>query len=168
MSERKTIYKLFWVWDYQKEEQWLNEMAMNGWALCAVSLCKYTFEKCEPGEYTVRLEMHGRDDSYLDFLRETGALYIGRIFQWIYLRKKTADDSFDIFSDIDSRIRHLDKIGKMLGGIGFANLLIGVANSYNSSHVGMINLLMATLLMYGLGRIHGQKEALEMDRLLHE
>jgi hypothetical protein len=31
-----------------------------------------------------------------------------------------------------------------------------------------VNLLCATLLMYGLGRIHGKKEALEKERELHE
>ena len=29
-------------------------------------------------------------------------------------------------------------------------------------------MLCATLLMYGLGRIHGKKEALEKERMLHE
>jgi len=168
MKEKKVIYKLIWAWDFEKEEQWLNEMAMNGWVLCAVSLCRYTFEKCEPGEYIVRLEMHGVDDAYINFMRETGAIYIGRIAQWIYFCKKTEYGSFDIFSDIDSRITHLDRIGKLLEIVGFANLAIGIINIFNPTHVGFINLLCATLLMYGLGRIHGKKEALEKNRQLYE
>ncbi len=32
----------------------------------------------------------------------------------------------------------------------------------------LMYLLCATLLMYGLGRIHGKKEALEKERLLRE
>jgi hypothetical protein len=60
MRERKTINKVFFVWDFEKEERWLNEMAMNGWALCYVGLCRYTFEKCEPGEYTIRLDARAR------------------------------------------------------------------------------------------------------------
>ena len=82
--------------------------------------------------------------------------------------KKTADGEFDLFSDIDSRISHLDKIGKMLGIIGGANLIIGIANTFSPARLGWINLLCATLLMYSLGRIHGKKEALEKERLLHE
>ena len=27
MENRKTIRKWFWVWDFEKEEDWLNEMA---------------------------------------------------------------------------------------------------------------------------------------------
>ena len=168
MKERKVIHKWIWVWDFEKEEQWLNEMAMNGWRLCSVGFCRYEFEKCEPGEYTIRLEMHESDDSYIQFMRETGAEYIGRVVQWIYFSKKTEDGSFDLFSDIDSRIQHLDKIGKMISLIGAANLLIGLTNSAQMGNMGVVNLLLATLLMYGLGRIHGKKEGLEKERLLHE
>ena len=51
MSETKTLHKWFWVWEFEKEERWLNEMAQEGWALTCGGFCTYTFEKCEPGEY---------------------------------------------------------------------------------------------------------------------
>ena len=89
------------------------------------------------------------------------------MMQWIYFRKKAEDGEFDLFSDLDSKIAHLNRIGKGLSAIGFANLAIGIANSLHSS-IGWINLLCATLLMYGLGRIHGKKEALERSRMLLE
>ena len=168
MGNRMTVKKWFWVWDFEKEEDWLNEMAMNGWVLDGAGFCTYHFVRCEPGEYSVRLEMHPYDESYLAFMNETGAEYVGRMMMWVYFRKKTAEGPFDLFSDIDSRIGHLNKIGRMLAILGLANLLIGVANSFNPSHVGWVNLLCATLLMYALGRIHGKKEALERERLLHE
>ena len=112
--------------------------------------------------------MHPYDEAYLSFMEETGAEYVGRMIMWIYFRKKTKDGAFDLFSDIDSRIRHLDKIGKMLAIIGAANLVIDIANIFSPARLGWINLLVATLLMYALGRIHGKKEALEKERLLHE
>ena len=168
MESRKTIHKWFWVWSFEKEEDWLNEMAMNGWVLEGIGWCTYHFVRCEPGEYSVRLEMHPYDEAYLSFMKETGAEYVGRMMMWIYFRKKTSDGPFDLFSDIDSRIRHLDRIGKMLTAIGCANLLIGIMNSLSPARLGWINLLCATLLMYALGRINGKKEALEKERLLHE
>ena len=167
--ERKTVRKCFLVWDFEKEEQWLNTMANSGWLLDGVGFCTYHFVACEPGTYTVRLEMREKDDSYLDFMQETGAEYVGRMTQWIYFRKKAEYGEFDIFSDLDSKIAHLNKIGKTLSVVGFANLAIGLANSMNPQlSVGWINLLCATLLMYGLGRIHGKKEALEHRRMLLE
>lgn len=168
MGERKTVYKWIWVWEFEKEEQWLNEMAMSGWVLCDVGFCRYTFEKCQPGEYTVRMEMHGYDSEYIAFMGETGAEYIGRMVKWIYFRKKTQDGKFDIFSDIDSKVAHLDKIGKMLTIVGYLNILVGIVNSFNPMPVGFINLLCATVLMYALGRIHGKKEALKKEKQLYE
>ena len=168
MENRKTITKWFWVWDFDKEEEWLNEMAMNGWVLESVGFCTYRFIRCEPGEYTVRLEMHPYDESYVSFMEETGAEYVGRMVMWIYFRKKTAAGPFDLFSDLDSRIRHLNKISTILVVIGAMNLVIGFINSFTPARIGWINLLCATLLMYALGRIQGKKEALEKERLLHE
>ena len=64
--ERKTMTRWFWVWQFEKEEEWLNEMAASGWALESVGFCRYTFVRCEPGEYTVRTEMHPYDDQYFN------------------------------------------------------------------------------------------------------
>ena len=30
---RQVVHKLFFIWDYEKEEAWLNEMAAKGLAL---------------------------------------------------------------------------------------------------------------------------------------
>lgn len=76
--------------------------------------------------------------------------------------------SKNLFSDIDSRIAHLDRIGKTTWLLCLANLLIGVSNLLGGRTISIINLLCAALLSYGLGRIHGKKESLESERLLHE
>ena len=167
--ERKTIRKWFWVWEFDKEEQWLNTMAQSGWVLDSVGFCKYNFVKCEPGEYTVRLEMHDPDDEYIAFMEETGVEYIGRMVKWIFFRKKALYGPFEIFSDIDSRISQLDKISKLTAALGFANLAIGLANSFNPvTNVGWVNLIVCAVLMYGLGRLHCEKEALEKERVVRE
>lgn len=102
MNEKKTIHRWWWAWNFDKEEQWLNEMAMEGWALYDTGFCVYHFEKTEPGEYMIRLEMHKPDYAYEAFMEETGAQHVGRQVQWAYFRKKASQGSFDIFSDIDS------------------------------------------------------------------
>ena len=162
---RKTVHKWFWVWDFEKEERWLNQMAAQGWALESVGLGTYRFVECEPGEYTIRLEMRPHDSGYMDFLSEMGVECIGRLFAWLYLRKTAADGPFDLFSDIDSRTAHLRRIERSLLLIGLANLLIGLVNWQT---MGWVNLLCANLLMYAYGRIRGRREALDDERLLHE
>ena len=171
MPERKTVYKWFWVWDFEKEERWLNEMALAGWALVSVGWCRYTFEASEPGEYTVRLEMHGYDPEYIDFMAQANAEYIGRVLQWLYFRKRAEDGSFDIFSDIDSRITHIDRIHMLVFALAMMNLGIGLLNLAINPfgfNVGILNLLVTSMLMYGLGRLREKKESLSRDRMLYE
>lgn len=170
--ERKTIRKWFWAWDFDKEEEWLENMARNGWVLDGVGFCTYHFIKTEPGEYSVRLQylpIAEENTDYTNLLEESGAERVGRMVQWVYYRKKTADGPFQLFSDLDSRITHLDKIAKLMLIIAIMNLVIGVVNSFNPMvRIGWINLLVASLLTYGIGRIHGKKEALEKERLFRE
>lgn len=169
--KRKTVHKWIWVWNFDKEEAWLNEMAAEGWVLTDVGFCKYVFAASEPGEYTVRLEMldnppcSGQGKDYISFVEDTGAEYIGNMMKWVYFRKKAEDEAFDLFSDIDSRVKHLTGIIRLVGAIGAANLVIGV---HYLNSVGMINLLCAALLGYACWRLNKKKERLLEDRVLHE
>ena len=44
--ERRIIKKWIWVWDFDKEERWLNTMAQQGWVLDKVGFCRYEFIPC--------------------------------------------------------------------------------------------------------------------------
>lgn len=167
MNERKTIHRIFWVWEFEKEERWLNEMALEGWALDKAAFCSYRFVRCEPGEYILRMEMR-KSTEYRNFVEGLGAEYVGGCVNWLYFRRKAELGDFDLFSDIDSRIDQLDRIGKMLWLLCLANLLIGVSNLMSGRTISILNLLCAAVLSYGLGRIHGKKESLEHERALHE
>ena len=49
--------KLFWVWQWQKEENWINAMAAKGLLLTEVGFCRYEFEEGEPGAYQYCMQM---------------------------------------------------------------------------------------------------------------
>ncbi len=168
MIEKKTVYKWFFVWDFDKEERWLNEMALAGWVLDRVGWCRYDFIACEPGEYTIRLEMRPYDAQYVEFMEQSGAEYIGHVLQWRFFRKKAVDGPFDIFSDIDSRVEHMNRVGTLVTALCVMNLIIGAMNAFGGNRVGVVNLLLASLLTYGLGRIHEKKQTLVRDRQLYE
>ena len=172
MSELKKIRKWYWIWEFEEEERWLNQMADAGWVLEKLGFAVFYFRPCEPGEYIVRTEMRGKDDAYVGFVEETGAEYVGRMAKWIYFRRKTELGDFQLFSDLESRIGHLQKAAKVMKGVGIANLLIGMANTFNPGlagvPIGWINLLCAALCMYAYGRLQGKLDAMEKDRSLME
>ena len=168
MARKMTMHKWFWAWDFEKEERWLNEMAMNGWALCGVGYATYHFEESEPGEYIIRTEMRDDDSRYISFMEETGAEYVGRMMKWIFFRRKSELGAFDIFSDIDSKLEHFKRIYRLIMLLGFANLCIGIGNSLNATRIGWLSLLVCSLLMYGGGIIKGRIDSLEQDRVLRE
>ena len=178
---RKTVRKWFWVWDFDKEEQWLNEMAAQGLALVSVGFCRYDFEECAPGAYQVRLELlenhlnHAESQQYIRFLEETGAEQVGNYFRWVYFRKKTADGSFDLYSDNESRIRHLKRIIALILPISLANIAIGLTNVGNSfstgiwiAKVGYFNLVIGVLGCVGAWKLRKKQKKLEQEAQIFE
>jgi len=178
----KTIRKLFFVWDYEKEEKWLNEMSAIGLQCCGVGFCTYHFKEGLPGEYTYRLEMlgnfpyHAKSVQYIKFLEDTGAEHIGSVFRWVYLRKKVGDQPFDIYSDISSRIVHLNRILLLLGVISAVNLInaVNMLISWLSQampyHITMSILCftLSLLVGYGFVRIYNKKLKLKREEILRE
>jgi len=133
-----------------------------------VSFWDYTFKKSQPGEYIIRLEMCDTNEEYLSLIKESGAEYLGRIGNWHYYCKRKELGPFNIYSDLDSKINHLDRIAKFLMIIAYLNIGAGFLNSVVLSGLGWVNLFFAVPLIYGLGRMHGKKEELLKERQVHE
>jgi hypothetical protein len=150
--------------DFEKEEDWLNEQVAKGLALTHFAFGRYTFEECVPGEYIYRLELlehspgHSESISYLSFLAEQGVEYICPWNRWVYLRKKTSDGPFDIYSDLDSRLTHYQRINTLLTPVMYLELIIGLINllivlfgSAAQNHLKTLNLIAGGLcLLVGL------------------
>lgn len=126
------IRKAFW--DYEKEEKWINQMCARGWALTDYSWCRYVFEECREGEFIYRIQMlddlpaDPKSVSYIRFLEETGIEYVTCYMKWVYFRRKTSDGSFDLYSDLESRIKHYKKVFTMWLLLAVAEMLIGGSN----------------------------------------
>lgn len=178
---RKIMRKWFWSWEHEKEEQWLNKMASNGWALCAVGFAKYEFEECQPGEYIYRIELlennfnseEGKE--YINFVEETGAKQVGNYINWVYFKKKAAEGPFSLFSDLDSKMKHFKRIFTMMFPIGLVNLYIGfnnlwfyTRNGFSGNLIGIINLLCALLLMFGSWKVYTKIQELKKEKQIYE
>ncbi|MCL1948470.1 MAG: DUF2812 domain-containing protein [Turicibacter sp.] len=113
---KKVVRKLFFVWNYEKEEMWLNAMSAQGWQLKSVGFARYEFESGEPREFQYRMEFlkwmpkteQARD--YLAFVEDTGAEVVDTYFQWAYYRKPVTAGEFEIFSDKASLIEHYKRL----------------------------------------------------------
>ncbi|MDO5688975.1 MAG: DUF2812 domain-containing protein [Tissierellia bacterium] len=178
---KKVIHKLFWVWDFDKEEKWLNEMAAKGLCLTSAGFWTYEFEDCTPASYTIRLELldkwpnHPESQKYIQFVEETGAEQISSVLRWVYFRKKTEDGVFDIFSDFDSRIQHLNRILTLIGILSGFNLYIGISYLYEffvegqmAMGISFLNLFAGLLGLYGFYRLFVKRENLKRERQIFE
>ena len=173
---RHTRYNVFFAWDYENEEKWLNEMSAAGMQLVGVGCCKYIFEDGEPGEYNYRIEMlkdmpsNPKSIAYIRFLEESGAEHVGSFFRWVYMRRKASMGAFELFSDIDSRTGHLKRVLTLflcLLPLEIGALCSNVANMINGYR---FNLFMAVLLgcIVGLFIMGITKLALKIHRLKKE
>ncbi len=177
---KRTIRKWFWMWEFDKEEQWLNKMSAKGLQLCDVGYCRYVFEDGTPGEYIHRLELldklpsNAESAQYIRFVEDTGAEHVGSLFRWVYFRKKADENGFDLYSDIDSRIKHLIGMLWLTGILCAANLLNGAAQlnswrlGYSSLIIVILCLSVAGLCGYGFLRLFLKTRSLKKERMLHE
>ncbi|MDO5523275.1 MAG: DUF2812 domain-containing protein [Bacteroidia bacterium] len=135
----KTVRRNFFVWEYEKEEKWLNKMSSEGWQLVQASLFKYKFENGEPDEYEYKLELLDKDTknkesrAYLDFLQETNVELIGEVSNWIYLRKKKSEGGFSDDNRLIRKVTHSTKIGEI-----YQNIMILFLSMIAISVVGIM------------------------------
>lgn len=113
----RTCFRLFTITDYEKEEQWLHAMFLQGWKLIRVHFqCIYTFTETAPADMTVRLEysdipMESRPD-YAVMMKDYGweCLYAG--MGWNYFARPTDAQPVnnELFTDDVSRLAMIRKI----------------------------------------------------------
>ena len=179
------------MWDYEKEERWLNEMSAKGLAMTDYSWCRYVFTDAPSGQYIYRIELlenlptHPESLAYLRFLEENGVEFVASYMRWVYLRKPAADGPFDIYTDIDSKINHYRRInlvwtvmmiaefiaGGMNIAIGIINLNIGerLGNfSYGNLTIGIaVSLLGVMFLLLG-APLRKMIKKLRQEKAIHE
>lgn len=115
-GKMKKVWRFYTIAEYEKEEQWLNEMAKEGWNLTAVGFCRYIFRRGTPGEYIYKLDVVERTasdevrESYFNFLTECDIRVVGEFKDWLFLQKKAADGPFDMKDDTYAKLRLVNKV----------------------------------------------------------
>ena len=115
---RRVIHKWFWIWQLEKEQAWINEMASHGYSLEHAGRLTFEFDETEPGKYIYKeIFLKGWGESaenlkYFKFLEEMGIKVVCYINYpgtcWVYTRalKEEYPDGIELYSDIDSKINY--------------------------------------------------------------
>lgn len=115
---RKVVYKFFSVWNLDKEETWLNQMAADGWALIRVGVCKYFFEQCRPNEFVIRSNyLNGKQTKgkfeYIRNMQAKGGEYVDSRGNVLYFRSKN-NTSFTLRETSAEQIEYYTTIMRQL------------------------------------------------------
>ncbi|MDE5893763.1 MAG: DUF2812 domain-containing protein [Acetatifactor sp.] len=179
---RRVIHKLFFIWDFGKEERWLNEMAAKGLSLISVKFLTYEFENTLPGEYQIRTQVlehllsHPETESYIHFLEETGVQHVGTCVRQAYFRKKTAEGQFELFSDNASRIKHLNYIITLLCILlipnfsnGINQLLMYIQYQYPVNLFALLSIIFVEgLIITGIIKLSLKRKKLKEEQQIFE
>lgn len=123
-----------WFVSFEKEEEWLNQMASKGLHMVSFSFPGiYRFEVGAPGEYVYRLELLENlvwtqpSREYLNFMADSGAEVVATHGRWVFFRKRASEGSFVIYSDNQSKQAHYKRLATMFGVVGLLNLANGIS-----------------------------------------
>lgn len=117
MTDKMTRFR--WFYNTDKETEWLNRMAEQGWAMTGFSCGFYRFERCEPGEYIYQIDvtekLFGVSEDYRQFMEETEAEIVSVWGIYAILRRKAEKGPFQLYTDVESTITHYTKILNKFG-----------------------------------------------------
>ena len=122
--EKKVVYRIFTIADYEREALYFREMHAKGWKLREVSYSillfavKYTFEKCHPEQVSYRLDFYPMEKSertsYLQLFKDCGWEHITDFNSFSYFRKAHSEIEsnveFEIYNDAAGKLAMVKRI----------------------------------------------------------
>ena len=122
--EKKIVYRIFTIADYEREALYFREMHAKGWKLRKVSYSillfavKYTFEKCHPEQVSYQLDFYPMEKSerasYLQLFKDCGWEHITDFNSFSYFRKAHSEiesnAEFEIYNDAAGKLAMVKRI----------------------------------------------------------
>ena len=122
--EKKVVYRIATIADYDREALYLREMHAKGWKLRKVSYSillfavKYTFEKCHPEQVSYQLDFYPMEKSerasYLQLFKDCDWEHITDFNGFSYFRKLhsgiESDAEFEIYNDAAGKLAMVKRI----------------------------------------------------------
>ncbi|SFB09715.1 MULTISPECIES: DUF2812 domain-containing protein [unclassified Bacillus (in: firmicutes)] len=162
MKKTKKVFKIFFAWQDNKEEEWLNDMAVQGWGLKKYALY-YEFEKIEPTNYVYKLDFKAGNhdmDEYKAIFEDAGWEHVAQYGGWHYFRTVGVQmASPDIYSDSESKIQKYKSLNKslVLGLISLFFLTGGFFFDLHSRFSDFSKVAMAAFMMtvvFGIWKVN--------------
>ena len=124
MMEKKIVYRIFTIADYEREALYFREMHAEGWKLRKVSYSillfavKYTFEKCQPEQVSYQLDFYPMEKSerasYLQLFKDCDWEHITDFNSFSYFRKAHSEiesnAEFEIYNDAAGKLAMVKRI----------------------------------------------------------
>ena len=124
MMEKKIVYRIFTIADYEREALYFREMHAKGWKLRKVSYSillatvKYIFEKCQPEQVSYQLDFYpmkkSERASYLQLFKDCGWEHITDFNGFSYFSKPyseiESDTEFEIYNDAAGKLAMVKRI----------------------------------------------------------
>ena len=122
--EKKIVYRIFTIADYEREALYFREMHAKGWKLMKVSysillfVVKYTFEKCQSERVSYQLDFYPMEkserSSYLQLFKDCGWEHITDFNSFSYFRKAHSEiesaAEFEIYNDAAGKLAVVKRI----------------------------------------------------------
>lgn len=167
-----TRTRFSFVWNYEKDEQWLTALSAQGLHLVKPGIARHRFERDPAKRYVYRMDYHPikeRDqlDSYLALFEDAGWEHAGSKIGWHYFRRPYVEGaSPEIYTDRTSIRQLLQRIQFTLLILALINVPLLIINTMNlfkwgdrsqvvSGTIGFVvvlELLVILLLFYGCVR----------------
>ncbi|HET2014300.1 TPA: DUF2812 domain-containing protein [Streptococcus pneumoniae] len=122
--EKKVVYRIATIADYDREDLYLSKMHAEGWKLKEVTYSnlvvavKYTFEQCQPKQVSYQLDFYPMKKleraSYLQLFKDCGWEHITDFNGFSYFRKLhsgiESDAEFEIYNDAAGKLAMVKRI----------------------------------------------------------
>ncbi len=122
--EKKIVYRIATIADYDREALYLRKMHAEGWRLKEVThsnlvvAVKYTFEKCQPEQMSYQLDFYpmkkSERASYLQLFKDCGWEHIIDFNSFSYFRKAHSEIEsnveFETYNDSAGKLAMVNRI----------------------------------------------------------
>ena len=173
------IFKFRFFIDHEREEQWVNNMAEQGWHLKKFWPFVFLFEYSKSDEYIYRNEMVlKRKKDYYDFLDTMNIKHVYSFGVWAYFKKRKEEGPFEIFSGKSEKIKYLSRINTLFICVCILNAFAVMVNilsfmlihQFNQAFpwICLFNVFLISLLIIEIFRNHKRKKKLKLLTHIYE